>query len=214
MEVEMKKTFLLLAAVGLLVSVSAGSIRIVNDTGGWDIYFIYISPSYDDSWGDDWLDSDEILYSGNSVTFNVTNDIYDIRIIDEDDDEYIRYDIDVDGSYVWYVTLDDIGETYLGGGGYSGEETVYGNSPVTLYNDTGGYDIWYIYANPSSFSGWGDDRLGSEILYSGDEFTFWVEGGDYYDIQCEDEDGDVYSFWEMWIGKDGLYLPVDLSDLD
>lgn len=210
----MKKAILLLAALGLLASVTAGTIEIINDTGGWDIYYIYISSAYDDSWGSDWLGDSEILYSGNSVAFSVPNDVYDFKLIDEDGDEYIRYGVDVSGYYEWYVTLDDLGEYDYSSDYYDGGDTVYGNAPVTIYNDTGGYDIWYIYANPSDYSEWGDDRLGSEILYSGDEYTFWVDGGDYYDIQCEDEDGDTYTFWEMWVGSDGLYLPVDLGDLD
>ena len=178
----MKKTFLLLAALGLLASVSAGTIEIFNDTGGWDIYYIYISSTYDDSWGSDWLGDSEILYSGNSIAFSVSNAVYDIKLIDEDGDEYIRLGVDVSGYYEWYVTLDDLGEYDYSGDYYEGGDTVYGNTPVTIYNDTGGYDIWYIYCNPSDYSEWGDDRLGSEILYSGDEYTFWVDGGDYYEI--------------------------------
>ncbi|MFO8184872.1 MAG: hypothetical protein R6U39_11985 [Candidatus Aegiribacteria sp.] len=205
----MKRTFLLLAAMGLLASVAAGTVRIVNDTGGYDIWYIFISPTNNDNWGDDWLDSDEILSSGSSVSFNVPDGVYDIRLIDEDEDEYVRWNVDVDGPYTWNVTLSDLGEYDMGS-----SETVSGSAPVTIYNDTGGYDIYFIYANPSSYSGWGDDRLGSEILYSGDEYTFWVEGGDYYDIMCEDEDSDTYTFWEVWVGDDGLYLPVDLGDLD
>jgi hypothetical protein len=208
----MKRTILLLAAIGLLASVSGGTVEIVNDTGGYDIWYIYISPTYEDTWGGDWLDETEILPSGSSVAFNVPDDVYDIMLVDEDDDEYIRYGVEVDGYYTWYVTLADLGEADMGY--YGGGDTVYGDAPITIYNDTGGYDIWYIYANPSSYTEWGEDRLGSEILYSGDEYTFWVEGGDYYDIQCEDEDGDTYTFWEIWVGDDGLYLPVDLGDLD
>lgn len=209
----MKKVILLLAAIGLLTSLSAGTVEIINDTGGYDIYYIHISPSSSDSWGSDWLDESEILSSGNSVSFSVNDNVYDIKLVDEDEDEYIRYGVDLSGYYEWYVTLDDLGEYYVSGGS-GDDDTVYGNTPVTIYNDTGGYDIYYIHANPSDYSGWGDDRLGSEILYSGDEFTFYVDYGDYYDIQCEDEDGDTYTFWEIWIDSDGLYLPVDLGDLD
>ncbi len=208
----MKKAILLLAAIGLIASLSAGTVEIINDTGGYDIYWIYISPSSSDSWGDDWLDESEILPSGSSVAFSVTNGEYDIRLVDEDDDEYIRYGVTISGYYEWYVSLDDLGEYYMDGG--SSGDTVYGNAPVTIYNDTGGYDIWYIYCNPSDYSDWGDDRLGSDILYDGYEYTFYVDGGDYYDIQCEDEDGDTYTFWEIWIDSDGVYLPVDLGDLD
>jgi hypothetical protein len=207
------KILFFLAAFGLIATASAGTVEIVNDTGGWDIYYIYISPTSSDSWGSDWLGS-EILYDGEYVIYDVSNGYYDMKIVDEDGDEYIRYGVDVYGDYVWYVTLDDLGEYDYSYGGYDDGGTVYGDAPVTIYNDTGGYDIWYIYCNPSSYSNWGDDRLGSEILDSGDEFTFWVDGGDYYDIKCEDVDGDTYTFWEVWIGSDGLYLPVDLGDLD
>ncbi len=208
----MKKAILLLAAIGLIASLSAGTVEIINDTGGYDIYWIYISPATSDSWGDDWLDESEILQSGSSVAFSVSNGEYDIRLVDEDDDEYIRYGVTISGYYEWYVSLDDLGEYYINGG--SSGDTVYGNAPVTIYNDTGGYDIWYIYCNPSDYSDWGDDRLGSDILYSGNEYTFYIDGGDYYDIQCEDEDGDTYTFWEIWIDSEGVYLPVDLGDLD
>jgi hypothetical protein len=209
----MKHVLFLLAAFGLISGAAAGTVEITNDTGGYDIWYIYISPSTSDSWGDDWLGSD-ILYDGNYVTFDVYDGVYDIKLVDEDDDEYIRYGVEVYGDYEWWVTLDDLGEVDYSTYDYTEDDTVYGDAPVTIFNDTGGYDIYYIYCNPSSYSEWGEDRLGSEILPSGEEFTFWVDGGDYYDIQCEDEDGDTYTFWEMWVGSDGLYLPVDLGDLD
>ncbi len=207
----MKKALLALVAIGLFASVSAATIEVYNDTGGWDIWYIYISSSYDDYWGDDWL-GNEILYDGGSVAYDLPAGVYDLKLVDEDGDEYIRYGVDIDDYYYWPVTLDDLGTAEAGGGG--GGDTVYGDAPVTVYNDTGGWDIWYIYCNPSSYTNWGDDRLGSDILYDGDEYTFWVDGGDYYDIQCVDEDGDTYTFWEVWIGSDGYYLPVDLGDLD
>jgi hypothetical protein len=65
---------------------------------------------------------------------------------------------------------------------------------VTIYNDLGDWGIWYIQCDPTT-SAWGDDRLGSEILAPGDEFTFYVAPG-AYDIRCEDEDGDTYTSGE------------------
>lgn len=209
----MKKVLFLLAALGLVTAASAANVEIINNTDGWDIWYIYISPVTSDSWGDDWLGS-EILYDGEYIVFDVPAGTYDIMLVDEDDDEYIQYGVDVYDYYTWSVTLDDLGSVDYSSDYYEGGATVYGDAPVTIYNDTGGYDIWYIYCNPSSYSEWGDDRLGSEILWDGEEFTFWVDGGDYYDIQCVDEDDDTYTFWEVWIDSDGLYLPVDLGDLD
>ncbi len=192
--------------VGFAISSFAGSITIENNLDGWDIYYIYISSSDSDSWGDDWLGGEEILCDGDSKTFSVSDGIYDICLYDEDDDEYIQYFVDVSGGYTWIVTLADLGEVYM-------DEDV-GSAPITIYNDTGDYDIWYIYANPSTYSDWGADRLESGLLYTGDEYTFYVEGGQEYDIYCEDVDGDTYTFWNMWVGNDGLYISVDMGDLD
>jgi len=106
----MKKIIILLSVSGLIVSTSAGTISLVNDTGGYDIWHIYISVNYDEAWGDNWMDCDEMLLAGDSITFNVPDNVYNIRLIDEDNDEYIRFGVDVYGSYAWNVTLEDLGE--------------------------------------------------------------------------------------------------------
>ena len=90
----MRKVLFVLAALGLMTAGTAGTIEIINDTGGWDIWYIYISPTTSDSWGDDWLGS-EILYSGEYIIFDVPDGDYDIKLIDEDDDEYIRYGVGI-----------------------------------------------------------------------------------------------------------------------
>ncbi|HRY61820.1 MAG TPA: hypothetical protein P5266_06430, partial [Candidatus Fermentibacter sp.] len=72
----------------------------------------------------------------------------------------------------------------------------------------------YAYCNPSSTSDWGSDRLGSSTIVPGDSYTFYVPAGDYYDIYCQDEDGDTYTLWEVWIDASGFYWSVDLGDID
>ncbi len=124
----MKRTIFLLAASGLIVSATAGSISIVNDTGDYDILYIYICVNYDESWGDNWLNSDEILLTGDSITFSIPDNVYNIRLIDEDNDEYIRFGVDIYGSYVWNVTLDDLGE--LDNDGCPSGVIVPGDSPA------------------------------------------------------------------------------------
>ncbi len=210
----MRKGLLMPVVLGMMAAAWGGTVRIVNDTDGYAIYYVYISPASSDSWGKDRMGENEILEPGDSRAFSVQDGMYDIKLVDEDDDEYIRWDVNVEGDYVWNVTLDDLGESDMSDGGSIGGETVTGNTPVTIVNDTDGYDIYYIYANPSSYDNWGEDRLGSEFLDSGDEFTFYVRGEDYYDIMCEDEDGDTYTFWEEWVGKGGLKIHVTLDDMD
>ncbi|MCD4702502.1 MAG: hypothetical protein K8S24_11655 [Candidatus Aegiribacteria sp.] len=124
----MKKVIMLLFVSGLIVTASAGSICLVNDTGSYDICYIYISVNYEEAWGDNWLDFDEILLPGDSITFSTLDSVYNIRLIDEDNDEYIRFGVDVYGSYVWNVTLDDLGE--LDNDGYPGGVIDSGDSPA------------------------------------------------------------------------------------
>ncbi len=212
----MKQALFALAVLGM--AASAGTIEITNDTGSWDIYYAYISPSTSDEWGSDWLGS-EIMSVGETWEFPVTNGTWDIKLVDEDGDEYILYDVPVSGTWSWYVTLDDLGEYY-----YSSSTTVIddktgvttggGSAPVTIYNDLGSWTIYYAYCNPSSTSDWGSDRLGSSTIVPGDSYTFYVPAGDYYDIYCQDEDGDTYTLWEVWIDASGFYWSVDLGDID
>jgi hypothetical protein len=205
----MTKSLLLVLALGLALPALAGTIEIENGTGSYDIYYVYISRVTDDDWGEDWLGSSEIIIPGYMRSFNVHDGDYDIRLVDEDGDEYILWEVPVYGDYYWYVTLDDLGEHYASQETYEG-----GDAPITIYNDLGNYDIWYIYASPDWSDDWGEDWLGSEILYPGESWTFWVAGDDYYDIYCEDEDGDTYTLWEVWVGGDGFYWSVDLGDID
>ncbi len=211
----MKKALFALAALSLVAS--AGTIEITNDTGSWDIYYAYISPSTSDEWGDDWLGS-EIMSVGEVWEFPVTNGTWDIKLVDEDGDEYILYNVQVAGTWRWSVTLDDLGENYYSSAVIDDKGGVVtaggGSAPVTVYNDLGSWTIYYIYCSPSASSDWGSDWLGSGVVAPGESFTFYVSGADYYDIYCQDEDGDTYSLYEVWIDSNGFYWSVDLGDID
>ncbi|HOA04736.1 MAG TPA: hypothetical protein PLF04_06020 [Candidatus Fermentibacter daniensis] len=213
----MRKVLLALAALAL--AASAGTIKITNNTGGWDIYYAYISPADSDQWGNDWLGSD-IMSDGETWEFPVANGTWDIRLVDEDGDDYILYNVPVSGTWTWNVTLSDLGENYYSSGSSAptgartGSTSTGGNAPVTIYNDLGNWTIYYVYCSSSSDSNWGSDRLGSSTISPGQSFTFNVPGGDNYDIYCKDEDGDTYSLYGVWIGNNGFYWSVDLGDID
>lgn len=208
----MARSLYLLLVVGIVVAASASTVTITNGTGGYDIYNVFISPSDSDEWGEDWLGS-EIMYDGDSWEFDVRNGTYDFRLVDEDGDEYILYGVPITGDYSWYVTLDDLGEySYSGDTSYIPSGT--GSCPVTIYNDLGSYDIWYVEISPSDSSDWGGDWLGeSEVLSPGYEATFYVDP-DTYDMRITDEDGDTYTRMGVGVGRDGYYWAVDLGDLD
>ncbi len=206
----MKSAFLIMLAVGMMLPVFAGRLQITNSTGGYSIWYVYISPTSADSWGNDWLGSSETISSGYSKTFTVPNGSYDVKLIDEDGDEYIVWNMPISGTVTWNVTLDYLGERNWGGGS---TPSSVGNAPVTIHNALGSYDIYYIYCDPSDMP-WGQDRLGSSILSPGRSTTFNVPANNYYDIKCVDVDGDTYTLWEIWIGTDGFHWNVDLSYID
>ena len=109
----MKK--ILLTAVFLLLGIFAvsaqESITIVNNTG-YIIYGMYISPSEDDNWGLEVLD-DHILENGQSFSYRLVHPLnrvntYDILLIDEDGDYYVKWEVRVRNNARIVFTFDDI----------------------------------------------------------------------------------------------------------
>ncbi len=209
----MKKALFILMLVFVAVSF-AGRLNIVNDTGSYEFFYVMISPTSSDSWGDDKLGDTEKIMPGDTRTFRLNNGVYDVKIEDEDGDEYIFWDVEVSGTLDLWVSLDNLGEQNWGGSASSSSSTsTEGMAPVTIENDLGSWTIWYVYGCPSD-EPWGDDRLGSDLLEPGESLTFYVPAGEYYDFKCVDEDDDVYTIWEVWVDSDGFYWSVDLSDMD
>ena len=106
------KKFALLVAVALMVSLVAGCgakapITVTNDLGSWNIHEVYIGPSTESDWGNNLIT--EVLEPGDEFTLMVKADNYDIKLIDEDGDEYIKYLVAVgaDG-FSWNVELGDM----------------------------------------------------------------------------------------------------------
>lgn len=191
----------------------SSSITITNDLQGWDIYWVYVDPSDAASWSDDLMGSD-ILFQGDQLIVSVDPGTYDIQAEDEDGDTYTLWEVEVDAAgFEWSVTLDDM-DPMSGDETFEGVslETGDGTAPVTIVNNLGGWDIYYVYVDPSD-SPWGEDKLGADILTGSSEITVWVDPGTY-DIQAEDEDGDTYTLWGIDVDENGYEWVVTLSDMD
>jgi hypothetical protein len=98
----MKKLMLaslfLFAGLFALSAQNLPTVRIVNNTG-YDIYFLYVSPTESDEWGEDIL-GDEILKNGSTFTYRLpkplsTYNVYDFLAEDKDEDLYIKMEISV-----------------------------------------------------------------------------------------------------------------------
>ncbi len=78
-----------------------------NDLEHLSIWNVYCSPSDSDSWGEDWLQA-SILGSGSEMGIWLESGVYDIRIVDSDDNVYTLWEIELDeGGVFWPVTALD-----------------------------------------------------------------------------------------------------------
>ncbi|GHU08434.1 hypothetical protein FACS1894151_04330 [Spirochaetia bacterium] len=87
---------------------------------------------------------------------------------------------------------------------------------VTIVNQTG-YTVWSVYISPSSDDNWGEDRLGADYLYDGDQISITLDiplaAENIYDICLGDEDGDSYYKWEVRI-QNGSVIVFTFDDID
>ena len=87
-------------------------IHIVNNTG-YEIYFVFMSSSYENSWGPDLLAEDQTLQNGETFTYQLPYflrdvEIYDILLEDLDGDTYTKWGVAVTANAIIIFTIDDI----------------------------------------------------------------------------------------------------------
>jgi hypothetical protein len=72
---------------------------------------------------------------------------------------------------------------------------------LIIQNDLASFgDIWYAYAVPSTSSTWGNDLLGGDELWPGDELHINIFDCDrYYDIQVEYDHGLIIEKYDVWV---------------
>lgn len=83
-------------------------VDITNRTG-YTIYYMYVSPASSSSWEEDVLGSD-VLMNGDTQRVTLTgyrSPYFDIRLVDEDDDSYTFWNIDVSRQDI-VVTLEHL----------------------------------------------------------------------------------------------------------
>ncbi|HEV2856417.1 MAG TPA: hypothetical protein VHC97_26760 [Thermoanaerobaculia bacterium] len=102
-------TLLGLAALGVPADAHAAkgkkaSVKIVNKSD-WEIHHFFLSSTEDDEWGPDQL-GDDVIGTGEAFTLkSIPCDNYDVKLIDEDDDECVVEDVDIcGGSEQWTIT--------------------------------------------------------------------------------------------------------------
>lgn len=85
------------------------SITIVNDAN-YDIYRLFMSPTREQNWGPDQLGDQIIRKNGGQYTLrNVPCDNYDVRLVDEDNDECVMRNVSFCGEdRIWRISNDEL----------------------------------------------------------------------------------------------------------
>lgn len=97
------------------VAKKKATVTIINSSD-WDIFHFFLSSADDDDWGPDQLGKQVV---GKGESFKLTDipcDSYDVRLIDEDDDECIVEEVDIcGGNDRWEITSKDLLKCQAGG---------------------------------------------------------------------------------------------------
>jgi hypothetical protein len=145
-----------------IVTPTSATVTLQNNSGQ-TVCYVYISPSDQATWGDDWLGVD-VVPSGSSYVFNAPPDTYDLKA--EDCSHTVidtRWDVNLSVAYNWSIAPV--------------------SATLTLYNNSG-QTVCYVYISPSDQATWGDDWLGLDVVPSGSNYVFSVPP-DTYDLKAE-----------------------------
>jgi hypothetical protein len=99
------KTFVLscLLIVATAVSALAAQITVINSSD-YVIHHFHVSPSKSRSWGPDQLGKAIIGRAERFTVRNIPEGTYDLKLVDEDEDECIVENVDVSGDMTWTLT--------------------------------------------------------------------------------------------------------------
>ncbi len=169
------------------------SLEITNESTR-DIWYVYISPSDADSWGEDWL-AGEVIPAGESYMITgIPAGVYDLQAEDEN------------GGVIETLWEADIAEDSYW--------TIVGGASLEVINNATDI-IAALYVSPSDSDSWGEDWLGGTALKSGGSYVVeGLENDMSYDVKAEDADGNtietIYNVsvldWYTWyvVGKTDL----------
>lgn len=154
-------------------SLATIAITVVNDLD-IQICELYISPSTDDYWGDNYIGG--VLDPGEQTVVTVDATMLDMMAADCLGNQVsIAMQEDLREDYTWYLS-----QSYLSAPLAEGE----GDSTLVVRNDSG-VEICWMYISPTTSDFWGNDWLGDESLEAGGERTFYLNHNEY-DIQALD----------------------------
>jgi hypothetical protein len=166
---------------------SSGPMLTVYNDSGQTICELYISSTSATTWGENWLPPGDgsSIPSGNSRSFTVNADSYDLQAADCNGNEIAtEWDFAVTSDATWTVGGSGGGSS-SGGGSAQYKVTLHNNSDLT---------ICYVYFSVTGSSVWSDDQLGSsEVVGPNTTREFFLDAGtyDFYAQGCNHDQIDL-----------------------
>jgi len=96
-----------LASVAFLVLMtpaSAFDLVVVNQANLSVIHKLYLAPAKTNQWGENRLQSQTVAKSGRFTLRDIPAGVYDLKVIDDDDDSCVVPDINIDQNKEWKLT--------------------------------------------------------------------------------------------------------------
>ncbi|HEY7246635.1 MAG TPA: hypothetical protein VH678_22405 [Xanthobacteraceae bacterium] len=93
-----------IALAALIAPASAFDLVVVNEANLSVIHKLYLAPAKSNQWGENKLQSQTIAEKGRFTVRDVPAGMYDLKIIDDDDDSCVVPDINIDQNKEWKVT--------------------------------------------------------------------------------------------------------------
>ena len=142
----------------------------ITNNSGVDVWYVYLSSSQSDQWGEDWL-KDYVIKDGE--TYSITGipaGTYDVKTEDQNNQVIeVVWGAEVTGTMTWTLT---------------------GLASIEITNNSG-TSITYLYMSPSESDSWGDDWLGANEIGAGATYTVGDISRGKYDIKATDTDGNA-----------------------
>ena len=183
---RMLAAFAILMGLGALAPAMAQNRFYVINNSGTQINEIYVSSSRVQNWGPDVLGA-SVLPAGNQVFITPTfsDCVLDVRVVYIGGREESRMGVNAcsitriafgGGGSVGIQQAPGAGSGAVIGGGPGGRVIGSGNPSFVFVNSTG-TTIREIYASMSTQSGWGQDRLGANVLNPGGQVNIGLPQG-------------------------------------
>jgi hypothetical protein len=188
-------------AVLSLFLVSATSVHaqtselVFENRTGSTIYFLYVSPTTSESWGQDILGAAVFADGGVFRARLRSAPAFDVRAVDSNGNEYI----------VWAWRPDRSRRLEIRRTAFAGEErdATAAIAWLSVVNDTN-YTLERIIAIPASSGDWSSGQTfldGRQAILNGEKFRLNIDVERFdtlvFDLMAIDEDGDTYIKWDV-----------------